>query len=95
MKAIGGKNSQVFMQFFFESGLLGLMGGLVGVVLGTVISVVGVLGINNFMGAELSPVIDFVLIIGALVGSFVIGAVAGIVPAMNAAKQNPVEALRG
>jgi putative ABC transport system permease protein len=95
MKAIGAKNSQVFMQFFFESGMLGLIGGLVGVILGTLISIGGVMGINNFLGAELSPVIDFVLIGGALVGSFIIGAIAGIVPAMNAAKQNPVEALRG
>jgi len=95
MKAIGAKNSQVFMQFFFESGMLGLMGGLVGVVLGTLIGVIGVMGINSFLGAELSPAIDFVLIGGTLIGSFVIGAVAGIVPAMNAAKQNPVEALRG
>ena len=39
--------------------------------------------------------IDFVLIGGALVGSFVIGAAAGVIPAMNAAKQDPVEALRG
>jgi ABC-type antimicrobial peptide transport system permease subunit len=30
-----------------------------------------------------------------LLGSFAIGAAAGIIPAMNAAKQNPVEALRG
>ncbi len=95
MKAIGAKNSQVFMQFFFESGMLGLIGGLVGVVLGTLISMAGIVGINSFIGAELSPVIDFVLIGGALVGSFMIGAIAGIVPAMSAAKQNPVEALRG
>ena len=95
MKAIGAKNSQVFMQFFFESGMLGLIGGLVGIILGTLISVVGVIGINSFIGAELSPVIDFVLIGGALAGSFIVGAVAGIAPAMQAAKQNPVEALRG
>ena len=95
MKAIGAKNGQVFMQFFFESGMLGLIGGLVGVVLGTLISVAGVMGINNFIGTELSPVIDFILIGGALVGSFVIGAAAGVIPAMNAAKQDPVEALRG
>ena len=53
------------------------------------------IGINNFVGSELSPLIDPMLIGGALVGSFVIGAVAGIVPAMNAAKQNPVDALKG
>jgi putative ABC transport system permease protein len=95
MKAIGAKNSQVFMQFFFESGMLGLMGGLVGVILGTLIGIGGVAGINGFLGAELKPVIDIMLIGGALAGSFIVGAVAGIVPAMNAAKQNPVEALRG
>ena len=95
MKAIGAKNSQIFMQFFFESGMLGLMGGIVGSIFGTLVSILGVIGINNFLGAELSPVIDFILIGGALTGSFIIGAVAGIVPAMNAAKQNPVEALRG
>lgn len=95
MKAIGAKNSQVFMQFFFESGMLGLVGGLVGVVLGTVVGIVGTAGINGFLGTELAPVIDFVLIGSALIGSFLIGAVAGIVPAMNAANQNPVEALRG
>jgi len=95
MKAIGGTNFQIFLQFFFESGLLGLIGGLVGVILGTLISVGGIIGINSFIGSELTPTIDFVLIGGALVGSFVVGAVAGIVPAMNAAKQNPVEALRG
>ena len=95
MKAIGGTNGQVFMQFFFESGMLGLMGGLVGIVLGSLISAAGIIGINNFIGAELSPTIDFILIGGALAGSFVVGAVAGIVPAMNAAGQNPVEALRG
>jgi len=95
MKAIGAKNSQVFMQFFFESGMLGFIGGLVGVFLGTLIGLGGIAGINSFLGAELSFGIDFVLIVGALIGSFIIGAVAGIVPAMNAAKQNPVEALRG
>jgi len=95
MKAIGAKNSQVFMQFFFESGMLGFIGGLVGVILGTLISVGGIIGINGFIGSELALSIDFVLIGGALVGSFLIGAIAGIAPAMQAAKQNPVEALRG
>ncbi len=95
MKAIGAKNSQVFLQFFFESGMLGLIGGLVGVVLGTMISVGGVIGINSFIGSDLSPSIDFILIGSALLGSFIVGAIAGIAPAMQAAKQNPVEALRG
>jgi len=95
MKAIGGTNYQVFLQFFFESGMLGLLGGLVGVILGTIVSTLGIVGINNFIGGELQPTFDFILIGGTLFGSFLIGAVAGIAPAMSAAKQNPVEALRG
>ncbi len=95
MKAIGAKNSQIFMQFLIESGLLGLAGGFIGVVLGVLIGIGGILMINNWIGAEVALSIDFVLVGGALVGSFLIGAIAGIVPAMNAANQNPVEALRG
>jgi putative ABC transport system permease protein len=95
MKAIGARNSQIFMQFLIESGLLGLVGGFVGVVFGVLIGIAGVLGINSWIGAEVAPSIDFVLVGGALVGSFLIGAIAGIVPAMNAANQNPVDALRG
>jgi putative ABC transport system permease protein len=95
MKAIGAKNSQIFMQFFIESGLLGFVGGLVGVIFGTLLGFAGMIGINNFIGGELTPNIDFILVGSTLLGSFIIGSVAGISPAMRAAKQNPVEALRG
>jgi putative ABC transport system permease protein len=94
MKAIGAKNKHIFLQFLIESGLLGLAGGIMGAIIGSVIGVLGTIGVSNFIGAELKPNIDFVLILFSLIGSFVVGGVAGIVPAMNAAKQNPVEALR-
>ena len=95
MKAIGAKNSQIFMQFFIESGFLGLIGGGIGIILGISLGYFGVLGINNFIGSDIQPQINFFLIFFSLVGSFTIGALAGILPAMKAAKQNPVEALRG
>jgi putative ABC transport system permease protein len=95
MKSIGAKNSQIFMQFFVESGFLGLVGGGFGVLLGVAIGGFGILGINSFVGGELKPQIDFYLIFFSLLGSFVIGALAGIFPAMKAAKQHPVDALRG
>jgi putative ABC transport system permease protein len=95
MKAIGAKNSQIFMQFFVESGFLGLIGGGIGVLFGIIIGSFGIIGINNFIGGDIPPKINFFLIFFALIGSFIIGAVAGIIPAMKAAKQNPVEALRG
>tara|TARA_Y100000296_G_scaffold86472_1_gene126350 strand:- start:995 stop:2212 length:1218 start_codon:yes stop_codon:yes gene_type:complete len=94
MKAIGARNSQIFFQFFVESGLLGLIGGIIGVIFGVLIGVLGISALNNFLGTELKPVVDYLLIFYALFGSFLIGAIAGIIPAMNAAKQNPVEALR-
>ncbi len=95
MKAIGARNSQIFMQFFVESGMLGLVGGVVGVIFGVSIGFLGVFFINNLLGTEIKPAIDFCLIFFSLLGSFLIGGIAGIVPAMHAAKQSPVEALRG
>lgn len=94
MKSIGATNTHVFLQFFVESSLLGLIGGILGSIFGTLIGYVGTLGINNFIGSELTPEINFGLILAVLFGSFIIGGVAGIVPAINAAKQNPVDALR-
>jgi putative ABC transport system permease protein len=95
MKAVGAKNSQIFMQFFVESGFLGLVGGLLGAIFGILIGFVGTVGINSWLGSEIGFKIDYILIFFTLLGSFLIGAIAGIIPAMQAAKQNPVEALRG
>jgi len=95
MKAVGARNSNIFYQFFVESSLLGLVGGLAGALFGTLIGVFGTIALSNWLGVELGIKIDFLLIIASLLGSFTIGGIAGIVPALNAAKQNPVEALRG
>ena len=95
MKSIGGRNSDIFFQFFIESGLMGLVGGIVGVIFGVIIGYVGTIGINNFVGSEASPMINLWLIFFTLLGSFAIGSVAGIIPALRAAHQNPVDALRG
>jgi putative ABC transport system permease protein len=95
MKAIGAKNSDIFYQFFIESGMLGLVGGISGVLIGAGAGYVGTLEINSFIGSTMRPDLNFTLIILTLIGSFIIGAVAGIAPAMKAARQNPVDALRG
>jgi len=95
MKAIGAHNFHVFMQFLVEAGLLGLIGGFIGAVVGTLVGVGGTMALNNFIGSSVSVNIDFLLIFLTLSGSFLVGAVAGLIPAMRAARQNPVEALRG
>lgn len=95
MKAIGARNSHIFLQFFIEAGLLGLIGGFVGVVFGTLIGFLGTAAIGNFVGSSIGLNLSLPLIFFALFGSFLVGSIAGIIPAMRAAKQNPVEALRG
>ncbi len=94
-KSVGARNEHIFAQFFVESSLLGLIGGAAGAFLGIIIGLIGIQGINNFIGTDLGFSIDFGLIFLALFGSFLIGGIAGIIPAMKAASQNPVEALRG
>jgi putative ABC transport system permease protein len=94
MKAIGAKNSDIFFQFFIEAGMLGMVGGLIGVSFGLLIGFVGIQGINAFIGSQNPFEISWALVTITLVGSFLIGSVAGIAPAMKAANMNPVEALR-
>ena len=93
-KSIGARNEHIFLQFFIESSLLGLVGGLAGAIFGTLIGFIGINAINGFIGTELTLNIDFILIFLSLLGSSLIGGIAGIVPALRAARQNPVEAIR-
>ncbi len=95
MKAIGARNKNIFYQFFVEAGLLGLIGGILGIILGIGISYLGTFSLNNFLGINTKPSIGFALIFFSLIGSFLIGAISGIIPAMKAANENPVEAIRG
>jgi len=94
MKAIGARNEDIFFQFFIESSLLGLIGGIAGALFGTLLGFIGTMSINAWIGTAVSPVISFSLIFFSLLGSFILGGLAGISPAMKAARQNPVEALR-
>lgn len=95
MKAIGARNSDIFYLFFIESGFMGLVGGIIGSILGTIIAFTGTLSINEFFGSTAHVSINIMLILLTLVSSFVIGAISGIAPALKAAKQNPVDAIRG
>ena len=94
MKAIGARNRDIFYLFFIEAGLLGLAGGIAGIILGIAIGYFGTFSINTFLGASTAPEINWTLILLTFAGSFIIGAVSGIVPAIRAAKLRPVEALR-
>lgn len=94
MKAVGARNSDIFQLFLFEAGLMGLMGGILGVLFGIGLGSIGINGINSFIGSTITLQINYTLIGFSLLGSFLIGSIAGVVPALRAAHQNPVDALK-
>ncbi len=95
MKSIGATNKDILSLFLLESGFLGLVGGLIGVIIGIGLAK----GVEFFaMQAYGTPLIQAsispTLIVGALLFSFIIGALSGTLPARQASKLKPVEALR-
>ena len=100
LKAIGAKDRHVLNLFVIESGLIGLIGGVFGVLFGIAVST----GAGQFVGRALafgpvgtgsfSAYFSPELIIGTLFFSFVLGAISGMLPARHAAQLRPVEALR-
>lgn len=95
MKAVGAKNKDILSLFLIEAGLLGLAGGIVGALIG----LGGALGAssiaNQALGTELLKVsVSWPLLIGAVSFSFLVGALAGMLPAIQASKLKVVDALR-
>ncbi len=85
-KAIGAKRRTILLQFLLEAIGVSLLGGVIG--LG--ISVLTTLAINMVFTASLSPGI-VVLALSICVG---VGVLFGFLPAWQAAKQKPIDALR-
>ena len=95
MKAIGAKNSDIMIIFLIESGLLGLVGGIIGILLGIGISKSVELIASAALGSSLIKAeFPLYLIIGSLLFSFIIGTLSGALPAYQASKLRPIEALR-
>jgi putative ABC transport system permease protein len=95
MKAIGATNWNIMLLFLLESGLLGLLGGIVGVVTGLGLAFgvewIGVVVLeSNLIKAWWS----WELIVGALLFAFFSGVFAGVFPARQASKQQAVDSLR-
>ncbi len=94
MKAIGAKNSAILAIFLIEAGIIGILGGLGGVLLGSLLAkAIDYYGQTNptfYLTTTISPW----MVIFSIVFSFSIGCLAGFFPARSAAKLKPVEALR-
>ncbi|MGJ8664784.1 MAG: ABC transporter permease [Patiriisocius sp.] len=88
-KSLGAKNKFILFQFLFEAVILAVIGGLIGLVLVFLVSI---------LASSMTGDFDFVLsasnmFIGTII-SAAIGLIAGILPAISASKLDPVEAIR-
>jgi len=96
MKAIGARNSDILLIFLLNSGLLGLVGGIIGIILG-----VSATFLFPYIGISLGPggstfqtIVSPELLVFGVLFSMAIGMISGAIPAYKASKLNPVEALR-
>ncbi len=95
MKAIGAKNSDIMLLFIIESGMLGLVGAVIGILIGiSLSSMVEWVASQAFGPSFLQASFSSYLIIGALLFGFGIGTLSGLFPARQAAHMRPVDALR-
>ncbi|MGQ9788350.1 MAG: ABC transporter permease [Candidatus Hadarchaeaceae archaeon] len=105
MKALGSTKREILMLFVLESGIISLIGGIIGVFVGLglgegliFLSRMAISG-TTIAHEGLSSLQAGIAIIPELIGgviilSFFVGVIAGLLPARKAANLNPIEALR-
>ena len=88
-KSLGAKNKFILFQFLFEAVILSIIGGLIGLILVFVVSVMA----SSFSGDFNFVLSPWNMFLGTAI-SAVIGLISGIIPAISASKLDPVEAIR-
>ena len=87
-KSLGAKSGAIMSQFVIEAGTVSGVGGILGIIVGAVVAVVA----GKLLGLTATPSLGAIAIaFGVSVG---IGILFGYLPAKNAAKLNPIDALR-
>jgi putative ABC transport system permease protein len=88
-RALGAARRHIAAQFLVESAVMGLLGGIVGASLGTLV----VVGVSA--GRTWTPVLDPWMPLAAPLAGALVGLLSGMYPSLRAAAIEPVEALRG
>jgi len=86
--ALGARKRDIVMQFLFESILLSLSGGVIGVILGIIICYI----VSFFFGQP--TIIGYFSVFISFLFSVLVGLIFGIMPAKRASEQNPINSLR-
>jgi len=87
-KAIGAKKRDIVMQFLTESIMMTGFSGLIGILLGVIMGAI----ISNVI--KIPPVVDLKIITLTFLGSIMLGLIFGVYPAKKAADLDPIESLR-
>ncbi|MBU1163939.1 ABC transporter permease [Patescibacteria group bacterium] len=91
-KAVGAKKSNILTQFLVETVVIALSGGIVGIIIGGVVSALIALVIN-LLGYEWALIVSPGSIFLACSVSVMVGLVFGLYPSQRASKLDPIEAL--
>src|SRR5262249_34250846 len=89
-KSVGASTSDIFVQILVESVVIAVLGGLVGLV--TSFGLVHM--ISSFSPTDNAPIVRVTALAVAFAFSVLVGILAGIFPAIKAARLNPIQALR-
>ena len=88
-KSLGAKNKFILYQFLFEAIILAVIGGLIGLFLVFIVSIIA----SQFTGDFEFVLSPWNMFLGTVI-SAIIGLISGILPAISASKLDPVEAIR-
>ncbi|MFA5796420.1 MAG: ABC transporter permease [Candidatus Woesearchaeota archaeon] len=94
MKSIGAKNKDIMMIFLLNAAFIGLIGGIIGVFFGIMLSGIMPLFLGDYSLLTGGTLVSTNSIMMALSVSIIVGILAGVIPAYQASKLKPVDALR-
>ncbi len=89
-RALGAKRRDITQQFLIETIVLSGIGGVIGMAIGVTVPQL----IVHFSGSEIKAIVTLTSVLLSFGVSVIVGILAGLYPAMRAAKMDPIEALR-